>query len=106
MALELSDIINIAIAVVASTGFWTFIQSVWAHRHRKKSAESTAMLALLHDRLYQLMQQYISRGSIMADEYENICYLYEPYRKLGGNGTCERLMQEVKTLRIQGGNIE
>ena len=101
MALELSDIINIAIAVVASTGFWTFVQSVWSNKRKGKSATGAAMLALLHDRLYCLMQEYIDRGSITADEYDNIMYLYEPYKKLGGNGTCERLFDEVKSLKIQ-----
>lgn len=104
MTLEISDIINIAIAVVASTGFWTFIQTMWSNRRKGKSTTGAAMLALLHDRLYSLMQKYIDRGSITPDEYENISYLYEPYRRLGGNGTCERLYDEVKSLKIQGGN--
>ena len=99
--MEIQHLINIIIAAIASTGFWSFINTVWASRHRKKSAESTAMLALLHDKLYFLTQKYIERGSITADEYENICYLYEPYIKLGGNGTCKRLMDEVKKLKIQ-----
>lgn len=98
--MEIQHLINIIIAAIASTGFWSFAQSLWASRHRKKSAESTALLALLHDKLYYLMQKYIEHGSITADEYENICYLYEPYIKLGGNGTCKRLMEEVKKLKI------
>ena len=101
MVLDISDIINIVIAVVASTGFWTFIQALVATRRQKKSAAGNAMLALLHDRLYYLMQEYISKGSITADEYENITYLYVPYKKLGGNGTCERLLKEVEKLRIR-----
>lgn len=102
MALELSDIINIAIAVVASTGFWTFVQTIWSSKRRKKSATGAAMLALLHDRLYCLMEKYIERGSITTDEYDNLMYLYAPYKKLGGNGTCERLLEEVNHLKIQG----
>ena len=103
---EFQLIVNVVIAAIASTGFWTFVQTVWTNKHKKKSAESTAMLALLHDKLYFLTQKYIERGSITADEYENICYLYEPYIKLGGNGTCKRLMEEVRKLKIQGGKSE
>jgi hypothetical protein len=104
--MEIQHFMDMLIAVAASTGFWTFIQNVYSSKKKKKSAESTAMLALLHDRLYWLMQKYIDRGNITADEYENINYLYEPYRKLGGNGTCERLYDEVKSLKIQGGKSE
>lgn len=104
--MEIQHLINIIIAAIASTGFWSFVNTAWTSKHRKKSAESTAMLALLHDKLYFLTQKYIERGSITADEYENICYLYEPYIKLGGNGTCKRLMEEVRKLKIQGGKSE
>ena len=99
--MDTSDVINIVISVIASTGFWTFVQALVATRRTKKSAAGNAMLALLHDRLYYLMQEYILKGSITADEYENITYLYVPYTKLGGNGTCERLLKEVEKLRIR-----
>ena len=36
------------------------------------------------------------------DEYDNLKnYLYEPYKKLGGNGTAERVMDEVDKLPIK-----
>lgn len=42
-----------------------------------------------------------SRGYITQDEYENLrVYLYEPYAKLGGNGSAKRIMQEVDRLPI------
>ena len=35
------------------------------------------------------------------DEYDNLKnYLYEPYKKLGGNGTAERVMDEIDKLPI------
>ena len=50
--MDTSDVINIVIAVVASTGFWTFIQALVATWRTKKSAAGNAMLALLNERLY------------------------------------------------------
>jgi hypothetical protein len=45
--------------------------------------------------------EYIEREYIYADEYENLCMLYRPYKKMGGNGTAKRLMDEVDKLEIR-----
>ena len=35
-------------------------------------------------------------------EYDNLYnYLYKPYKSLGGNGSAERIMEEVKKLPIK-----
>ena len=45
---------------------------------------------------------YIQRGYITKDEYENLHdYLYLPYKKLGGNGTAEKIMKEVDRLSLK-----
>ena len=92
---------TIIVSVLASTGIWTVINNLIT-AHREKKSESTKMLlGLGHDRIYELSLFYIQRGSISSDEYENLIkYLYEPYKKLGGNGTAERLIAEVKKLPI------
>lgn len=44
---------------------------------------------------------YINRGQITKGEYEDLYkYYYEPYKKMGGNGTAERLMREIDKLKI------
>ena len=54
------------------------------------------------DRIMYLGMRYIDRGWITQDEYENLnTYLYEPYKKLGGNGSALRVMQEVNKLPIR-----
>ena len=93
-------LVTIIVTVVASSGFWAFLQAVLQNRARKKSIDRKALLALLHDKLYFLLSESVRRGSISADEYENIMYLYEPYAEMGGNGTCERLLKEVNKLPI------
>ena len=61
------------------------------------------IIGLGHDRIVYLGMKYLERGDwITQDEYENLYeYLYKPYAKLGGNGSAERIMDEVnKRLRI------
>lgn len=58
------------------------------------------MLAMLHDRIYQLCTVYIDRNSITIDELENLEYLYKSYHNLGGNGTGTSLFERCKALKI------
>ena len=54
---------------------------------------------LTDDRIIYLCEKYIERGWISSDEYENLnMYLFEPYIKMGGNGTAKRLMAIVNNL--------
>ena len=60
------------------------------------------LVGLGHDRIVYLGMKYIERGYITKDEFENLNdYLYKPYSKLGGNGSAERIMQEVRKLPIK-----
>lgn len=59
------------------------------------------LIGLAHDRIVYLGMLYIERGCITQEEYENLkVYLFEPYEKLGGNGSAKRIMQEVDKLPI------
>ena len=60
------------------------------------------MVAILHDRLYQLCTEYIERGEITIDELENVEYLYKSYHALGGNGTGTALYVRCQSLKIVG----
>ena len=93
-------VVTIIITVVASSGFWAFLQSILNNRAKKKSIDRRALLALLHDKLYCSLSEIILKGTISPDDYDNLMYLYEPYKELGGNGTCERMMEEVKKMPI------
>ena len=59
------------------------------------------MMAILHDRIYQLCTDYIKRGNITVDELENLEYLYKSYHSLGGNGTGTALYERCRTLKIE-----
>jgi len=92
--------ITIVVAVVASSGFWAFLQSI----SDKKNAKTKMLVGLAHDRIMYLGMAAIEKGSITRDEYENLnTYLYQPYKKLGGNGVCERIIKEVDKLPLING---
>lgn len=91
-------IVTVVCAVLASSGFWAFLQA----RHDKKDAKTKMILGLGHDRIISLAMKYIERGWITQDEYEDLNkYLYLPYREMGGNGTAERIMTEIRKLPIR-----
>lgn len=94
-------IITIVGAVFASTGFWAFLNNLIQEKRTKESVERTALLGLLHDKIYFLCKEYIKKGHVTIEEYDNLTYLYTPYEKLGGNGTGKRLYEQVKGLPIR-----
>lgn len=61
-----------------------------------------ALLAMLHDRLYQGCRYYIKKGSISDSDMKNMEYLYNGYHSLGGNGTGTELFERVKNLELKG----
>lgn len=85
-------------SVIASSGFWTYILA----RRTKTSSISRLLMGLAHDRILFLGTEYIKRGSVTREEYEDLHkYLYEPYIEMGGNGTAERIMRDVGNLPIR-----
>lgn len=103
MASWLQIVLTIFTSVLASSGLWAFLGSRW-DRH---SAQKEMLIGLGHDRIMYLGMRYVDRGWITQDEYENLnTYLYEPYKKLGGNGSALRVMQEVNKLPIRNQGFE
>jgi hypothetical protein len=85
-------------AVMASSGFWAWLMK----NADRKNTKTKMLLGLGDDRIIYLCMSYISRGWISRDEYEDLSkYLYAPYKEMKGNGTAERLMQEVDKLPIR-----
>lgn len=91
-------IITIVCSVIASSGFWAYLQK----NLEKKDVKTEMLIGLGHDRIIYLGLCYIERGWITQDEYENLNdYLYKPYSKMGANGSAKRIMQEVEKLPIR-----
>lgn len=99
----LQCIVTIVGAVVASSGFWAYLQK----KGDKNDLKSQMLRGLAHDRIMDLGMSYMKRGYITQDEYENLYdYLYKPYEKLGGNGTAKHIVDAVSTLPMYSTHIE
>ena len=95
--MDTSVIIAILSTLLASTGFWAFVTKIVD----KKSAKTKLLLGIAHGQIMAQCMVYIKRGQITKGEYEDLYkYYYEPYKKMGGNGTAERLMREVDKLKV------
>lgn len=97
-------VITVLCSVIASSGFWAYMQK----KSETKDVKTQMIVGLGHDRIVHLGMTYLERKDengqayITRDEYENLHdYLYVPYKKLGGNGSAERVMEEVKKLPIR-----
>lgn len=79
-------------------------------RHDQKSKdrpEYKMILGLGHDMIITKGEQYIKRGWLTRDEYENLNdYLFKPYLEMGGNGTAQKIMKEVDKLPLREANHE
>ena len=96
--MHLDIIIPLVVAVFGSTGFWQWIQN----RGKKKSAEVRLIMGIAYSEIIRRCEHYIKRGYIETDEYNELNrYLFEPYREMGGDGTAEKLMLEVRKLPTQ-----
>ena len=101
--------IGIFTAVFASQGLWALILYLVQRKDKKRDKEdaelknqSQMLLGLGHDRIIYLGTKYIEDGYVTEDEFENLNkYLYEPYKALGGNGTAEKIMDDVRNLPIR-----
>lgn len=95
----MQNIITIILAVFASSGFWLFIQTIYTNRKKKRSAEDRLLMGIGFSKISDLGMRYIERGYVTREEYNDLDkYLYQPYVEMGGNGTAERIMEQVKKL--------
>ena len=93
---------------LTSSGAFTFATFLIQRKDKKKDkkddrldAQGEMLMGLGHDRITYLGAKYLERGYVTVDEYENLNrYLYQPYKKLGGNGTAEKIMIQVKDLPV------
>ena len=90
-------VLTFVTALLASSGLWAFL----GNRLERNSAERELIVGIGHIELVFFGMQYIERGWITRDEYETMQGLYEPYIKLGGNGSGTKIMKELEKLPIR-----
>lgn len=92
------EIILPIVLTLLGSGIWTFLIEWVKLRSEKVSTERKMLLGLGHDVLFQRLTYYLERGYIEPNELENVEYVYKPYLRLGGNGTCTLLYDKVCSL--------
>lgn len=113
-------IITVIIAVLGSSGLWAFLQFLITNSRKRKKKEDIVTkldqhedeirqikamsLGALYDRAKFLGESYLKRGWWTMNEYEDFkTYIYEPYHKAGGDGTIDKIMQELEKMPIEAG---
>lgn len=96
------ELLTILTIIFGSTGMWALLSQQLQKMDKKKDSQSQMLIGLAHDRICDLCQAYINRGWITKDEYENLFdYLFIPYKLLGGNGTAEKMINDVSKLPMK-----
>lgn len=90
-------ILTILTSILASSGLWAFLGT----RLERNNAERELIVGIGHIELVFFGMQYIERGWITREEYETMQDLYNPYIKLGGNGSGKKIMAEIEKLPIR-----
>lgn len=94
----LAYIVTIFCSVLASSGLWALIARI----ADRDSAEKQLLKGLALLEICRECKHHIENGYITLDDYHDLkTYLYDPYRKLGGNGTAEKLFKQVEQLPIR-----
>lgn len=91
-------VITSVVTLAASSGVWTYL----LRRVSARSATSKLLLSLAYDKIVQRGMEYIDRGWVTRDEFEDFLNnLYEPYKQCGGNGVGSRIMESVSALPLK-----
>ena len=95
------DILNSVLNIVL-TAVMGYV--IWLLQNHKKSKDATkdALVILLRETIEWRYQLYVDRESISREEHHDFAELYDVYSRLGGNGTGERMWNEIKNKPIRG----
>ena len=76
-------------------------------RKAEQEALKSGLLAILHDRLFSICNQYLAMDYIPVDKSEEILdnakIIYDAYHGLGGNGTGTAIYEKFMKLQVRKG---
>lgn len=104
MQMMLELIIKWAIPFILGTtvtGIITYTKNKLSKDKKKDRAIENAVQALLRNELIRRYREYEEKGEISILDKENITHMYEEYKNLGGNGTVEKLYDELLDLHTK-----
>lgn len=96
----LEEIISTAIGVIV-TGTIGYLVGVIKNLKKKDINQHEALKCLLRSNITRGYYVHKELGYIQSYEKENINYMYEQYKKMGGNSYVDNIMMEINKLQIK-----
>lgn len=93
----LNSVLNIILTAVMGYVIW-LLQN---HKKRKDDTRD-ALVILLRETIEWRHSLYVNKESLTREEYHDFEDLWKVYSRLGGNGTGERMWNEIKAKPIRG----
>lgn len=88
--------------VLSGPGIWAWAKT----RTQRNDSEDKLLLRVAKNQLVIQGREYLNRGYVTMDEYEEYESEYRVYSALGGNGLARRIFEQVDDLPMIPDNIE
>ena len=103
--MDLTKIVEMAnpavTALLGGSGIWA-----WAKTKTEQSNNvAKLLLSVSRNQLLMIGREYIERGYVTMDEYEEYEAEYQIYSALGGNGLARRVFEQVDELPMMPNSI-
>ena len=96
----LNQFVSSAISVIVTGSIGYLIAIIKGYRKRDKSQEE-ALKCLLRSNITSKYYVYKELGSIPIYEKENINYMFEQYKSMGGNSYIDNVVKEINNLPVK-----
>lgn len=99
---KIAEMANPAVtALLGSSGIWMWVKT----KSERNNSEDRLLLTVARSQLVEQGREYLKRGYITMDEYEEYEDQYKLYSDLGGNGLARRMFKQVDELPIMPNGI-
>lgn len=100
---KIAEMANPAVtALLGSSGIWMWVKT----KSERNNSEDRLLLAVARSQLVEQGREYLKRGYITMDEYEEYESHYKLYSDLGGNGLARRIFEQVDDLPMLPSDID
>ena len=100
---KIAEMANPAVtALLGSSGIWMWVKT----KADRNNSEDRLLLAVARSQLVEQGREYLKRGYITMDEYEEYEDHYKLYSDLGGNGLARRIFEQVDELPMMPKGID
>lgn len=100
---KIAELTNPLITTLLSgPGIWAWAKT----RTQRNNSEDKLLLQVAKNQLVSQGREYLKRGYITMDEYEEYESEYRVYSDLGGNGLARRIFERVDELPMMPNGID